>query len=320
MTKRYSRILVTGGAGFIGSHIVDRLLGEGFDVTVLDNLSMGNLENIAQHKGKKEFHFVKGDIRNFDLVRNTVKDIDAVFHEAAFVSVTLSLEDPMLVNDVNVTGTLNLLKAAVDLNVKRFILASSAAVYGETATPRKGEEIPPEPAQPYGVSKLAAESYTRSFYGSYGLETVALRYFNVFGPRQRFDIQSPYGGVITIFVNRLIRNMAPIIYGDGEQTRDFVYIRDLVEANMLALNSKNAAGDFFNIGTGIETSINKVAEALKNSLNKKDIKNVYAENRPGELKRGYADISKAKKALNYAPKFSFEQGIAELVKWYVKSQ
>jgi nucleoside-diphosphate-sugar epimerase len=318
MTKGYSRVLVTGGAGFVGSHIVDRLLSEGFDVTVLDNLSMGHLENIAHHKDKKEFQFVNGSITDFDLVRNTMKDIDAVFHEAAFVSVPLSLENPMLVNDVNVTGTLNLLKASVDLNVKRFILASSAAVYGETATPRKGEEIPPEPAQPYGVSKLAAESYTRSFYRSYGLETVALRYFNVFGPRQRFDIQSPYGGVITIFVNRLIRNMAPIIYGDGEQTRDFVYIQDVVEANMLALNNKNAVGEFFNIGSGTETSVNKVAEVLKNSLNKGDIMNVYAEPRKGELRRGFADIRKAKRMLNYSPRFSFEQGIADLVKWYVK--
>jgi len=320
VTKRYSRILVTGGAGFIGSHIVDRLLNEGFDVTVIDNLFMGHLENIAHNQNKSEFHYVKGDIRDFDLVKNTMKDIDAIFHEAAFVSVTLSLQNPMLVNDVNVSGTLNLLKAAVDLNVKRFIFASSAAVYGETPTPRRGEEIPPEPAQPYGVSKLAAEAYTRSFCKSYGLETVALRYFNAFGPRQSFDIQCVYGGVIAIFLNRLVRNMAPIIYGDGEQTRDFVYVQDIVEANMLALNSKNAVGEFFNIGSGTETSVNKAAQVLKDGLNKRDIKNVYMDARAGELKRGYADISKANRMLNYAPRFSFEKGIADLVSWYSKQQ
>lgn len=320
MAKHYSRILVTGGAGFIGSHIVDRLLNEGFDVTVIDDLSNGHLENIAHNQDKNEFHFVKGDIRDSDLVKNTMKDIDAVFHEAAFVSVTLSLQNPMLVNDVNVIGTLNLLKAAVDLNVKRFIFASSGAVYGETANPRRGEEIPPDPAQPYGVSKLAAESYTRSFYKSYGLETVVLRYSNVFGPRQSFDIQCTYGGVIAIFLNRLMRNMAPIVYGDGEQTRDFVYVKDVVEANMLALESKNAVGEFINIGTSIETSVNKVAQALKNSLDKRDIKNIYAEPRLGELKRGYLDISKAKSMLNYTPRFSFEKGIYDLVKWYTRDR
>ena len=318
MTPHYSRILVTGGAGFIGSHIVDRLLNEGFDVTVIDNFYMGHLENTAHHQSKSEFHFVKGDIRDFDLVRKTMKDIDAVFHEAAFVSVTLSLRDPMLVNDVNVSGTLNLLKASVDLNVKRFIVASSGAVYGDTGTPPRKEEDLPDPAQPYGVSKLAAESYTRAFYKSYGLETVALRYSNVFGPRQSFDIQCAYGGVVAIFLNRLMINMAPIIYGDGEQTRDFVYVQDVVEANMLALESKNAVGEFINIGTGTETSVNKVAQALKDSLDKRDIKNIYAEPRLGELKRGYVDISKAKRKLNYTPRFSFERGIADLVKWYMK--
>jgi UDP-glucose 4-epimerase len=320
MAKHYSRVIVTGGAGFIGGHIVDRLLKEGFDVTVIDNLSMGRLENIAQNEDKREFHFVKGDIRDFDLVKNTMKDIDAVFHEAASASVTLSLKNPMLVNDINVLGTLNLLKAAVELDVKRFIFASSAAVYGETALPRKGEEIPPDPTQPYGVSKLAAESYTRSFCKSYGLETVSLRYFNVYGPRQSFDINCAYGGAITIFLNRLMRSMPPIIYGDGEQTRDFVYVQDIVEANMLALNTKNAVGEFFNIGSGTAISVNQVAQVLKERLNKKDIKNVYAAERPAEVKHGYADISKAKRILNYTPRFLFEEGITNLVDWYSKDE
>jgi UDP-glucose 4-epimerase len=316
----YSKILVTGGAGFIGSHIVGRLLDESYDVTVLDDFSKGRLENLAPYMELKNFHLVKGDIRDFDLVRRVIKDVDAVFHEAAFVSVVLSIEDPVLVNDVNLTSTLNLLKAAVDSGVKRFVFASSAAVYGETASPLMVEEMPTAPTSPYGVSKLAAESYTRSFYKTYGLETVALRYFNVYGPRQSFDIQSGYGGVITLFLRRLAKNMDLIIYGDGEQTRDFVYVQDVVQANMLALHSKNAAGDFFNIGSGYRTTVNEVAWALKASLNKKDIKSVYADPRPGEVKHGYANINKAKNALGYAPRFSLKEGIAYLVDWHNASE
>jgi nucleoside-diphosphate-sugar epimerase len=316
MKKDYNRILVTGGAGFIGSHLVDRLLREGFEVTVIDNFSNGRLENLASYLGRKDFHLVKGDIRDFNLVKDIIKEVDAVFHEAAFVSIVLSIENPVLVNDVNVTSTLNLLKASVDSNVKRFVFASSAAIYGETKSPLMVEDMLPAPTSPYGVSKLAAESYTRSFYKTYGLDTVALRYFNVYGPRQSFDIQSSYGGVITLFLNRLIRNMEPVIYGDGEQTRDFVYIQDVVEANMLALNKKSAAGESFNIGSGCRTTINQIAQTIKTSLNRNDIKNVYADPRQGEVKHGYADINKARRLLNYAPRFSFEQGIADLAAWY----
>jgi nucleoside-diphosphate-sugar epimerase len=174
----------------------------------------------------------------------------------------------------------------------------------------------PMPTSPYGVSKLAAESYAHSFYKAYGLETVALRYFNVYGPRQSFDIQSCYGGVITLFLNRLMKNTELVIYGDGEQTRDFVYVQDVVEANMLALNSKNAVGEFLNIGSGDKTSVNQVAQVVKDSLNKKDIKNVYVDPRRGEFKDVHADINKAKRLLNYAPRFSLKLGIADLVEWY----
>ncbi len=316
MKENNGNVLVTGGAGFIGSHLVDRLLKEGFEVTVIDNFSKGRLENIASYPGRKDFHLVKGDIRDFNLVKDIMKDIDAVFHEAAFVSVVLSIEDPVLVNDVNVTSTLNLLKASVDSNVKRFVFASSAAIYGETKSPLMVEDMFPAPTSPYGVSKLAAESYTRAFYKTYGLDTVALRYFNVYGPRQSFDIQSGYGGVITLFLNRLIKNMELVIYGDGEQTRDFVYIQDVVEANMLALNTKSAAGESFNIGSGGRTTVNQVAQTIKNSLNRNEIKKVYADPRPGEVKHAYADINKAIKMLNYSPRFSFAQGIADLIAWY----
>jgi len=320
MARRYSRVLVTGGAGFIGSHLVDRLLKEGFEVTVIDDLSTGRLENIAHNQNRKDFHFVKGDIRDRDLVKKTVKDMDAVFHEAALVSITFSVQNPILANDINVSGTLNLLKASSDLDVKRFIYASSAAVYGETSLPQKREDMSTNPTSPYGVSKLAAENYVRSFHTVYGLETVSLRYFNVYGPRQSFDIQCAYGGVITIFLNRLLRNLSPIIYGDGEQTRDFVYIQDIVKANMLALNNKNVAGEFFNIGNGTIISVNQVAEVLKDAMNRRGLKNTYEETRIGDVRHSYADVSKAKKILGYNPRFSFKKGIAELIDWYTKNK
>jgi len=316
MAQDYTRVLVTGGAGFIGSHLVDMLLSEGLEVTVVDDLSSGKAENIANHAGKEEFHFVKGDIRDFDMVKETLKDIDAVFHEAALASVTFSIQNPVLVNDINVVGTLNLLKASSDLGVKRFIYASSAAVYGDTSSPKKREDMTPNPTSPYGVSKLAAENYVKTFHKVYGLQTVSLRYFNVYGPRQRFDIQSAYGGAITIFTNRLLRNLPPIIHGDGEQTRDFVYIKDVVEANMLALRKKNATGEVFNIGTGKGTSVNQVADVLKNALKRKDLENIHTDPRPNDLRHGYADTKKAEKTIGYSPKVSIEEGIAELVNWY----
>jgi nucleoside-diphosphate-sugar epimerase len=318
MTGEYSRVLVTGGAGFIGSHLVDRLLNEGFEVTVIDNLETGRLENMKHHQTKENFHFIKGNILDFDLVKETMKGIDAVFHEAALASVTLSVENPILTNEVNVTGTLNLLKASTDLHIKRFIYASSAAVYGYNYSPRKREDMATNPASPYGVSKLAAENYVKLFYKVHNLESISLRYFNVYGPRQRFDINCAYGGAITIFTNRFLNNLSPIIYGDGEQTRDFVYIQDIVEANMLALKTKDAAGEVFNIGTGINTSLNQVADILKEKMDRKKLKTIYAAPRPAEIKHGYADISKAKRILGFHPKFSLEEGLSSLANWYKK--
>ena len=315
-SRKYQKILVTGGAGFIGSHIVDKLMEKGFEVTVLDNLDSGHIENIESHQGKENFHFIKGDIRDLDLIKKTLKDVDVVFHEAALASVTLSVQNPMLSNDINVTGTLNLLKASSDLGVKRFIYASSAAVYGDTKTPEKREDMMTNPKSPYGISKLAAENYVKIFHKLYGLETVSLRYFNVYGPRQRFDLQCAYGGVITIFTNRLLRDMPPVIFGDGEQTRDFVYIGDVVEANMLALNRKKAAGEAFNIGTGLSVSVNQIAKILKDIMNKHKLTNVHADPRPAEGRHGYANISKAEKILGFHPKVSIKDGLTKLVDWY----
>jgi UDP-glucose 4-epimerase len=315
---KYHKILVTGGAGFIGSHIVDKLMEDDFDVTVIDDLHTGSLANISHNRRKKNFHFAEGDVRDINLVRKTLKDIDVVFHEAALANVALSVKDPITTNQVNVEGTLNLLKASSDLNVQRFIFASSAAVYGTTSSPQKRENDSLNPTSPYGVSKLAAENYVRVFHRLYGLKTVCLRYFNVYGPRQRVDVQGNYGGAISIFINRILNDMPPIIQGDGQQTRDFVYVNDVVEANMLAMRSENAAGEAFNIGTGKNISIRQLAHILKHVMSKENLEDVYTEPRPTDIKHGYADISKAKAILSYEPQFSIEKGLTELVNWYTK--
>jgi len=247
------------------------------------------------------------------LVKSILQDVDAVFHEAALVGMTCSVEDPVLANEVNVTGTLNLLKACVDSDVKRFIYASSAAVYGKTGALPHHEGLIPRPISPYGASKLAAENYVKVFYETYGLETVCLRYFNVYGPRQTYN---PYSGVITIFINRLLGNLPPIIYGDGEQTRDFVNIQDVVDANMLGLTRKNAVGEVFNIATGIATTVNQVASMLQEIVGKTRLKPVYTNPRMGDIQHSYADVSKAREVLRHNPKVSLKEGLAELVEWY----
>ena len=315
MPLDFSEILVTGGAGFIGSHIVDRLLDEELKVRVLDNLSTGEKKNLAQHQNKKSFQFIEGDIRNFDLVKKAVEGVDAVIHEAALVSVTRSVEDPLLSNEINVTGTVNLLKACVDAHVKRFVLASSCAVYGDTKTLPNHENLAPKPLAPYAADKLAAENYAKVFHEVYGLETVSLRYFNVYGPRQKYG---PYSGVISIFINRLLKNEPPIICGDGKQTRDFINVKDVVKANMLALSKQKVAGEVFNISTGEATTLNKLAETVQKIMDKTDLKPVHAEPRPGDIKHSYGDINKAKRNLEYTPKVQLEEGLSELVKWYSK--
>jgi nucleoside-diphosphate-sugar epimerase len=313
LTGQYSKILVAGGAGFIGSHIVDRLLDMNSEVTVLDNMYTGRLENLEQHKQNRNLHVIKGDVRRFKLVKSIVKDVDAVLNHAAVVSVRRSVEQPLLANDVNVKGALTLLQTSLNSGVERFIQASSASVYGDVRDLPVNENTPPNPISPYAVAELAAENYAKVYYQVYGLKTVRLRYFNVYGPRQTY---SPYSGATTIFVNQLLRNQSPKIFGDGEQTRDLVYVQDVVSANILALTKKDAIGEVFNIATGKEISVNTLVHTLGKIIGKKDLKPIYEDPNPGEIRRSYAGIEKARKILGYEPVFSLEKGLKKLVEWY----
>jgi nucleoside-diphosphate-sugar epimerase len=313
MVRQNSKILVAGGAGFIGSHIVDKLLGAGAEVTVLDNLYTGKMENIEHHKRNKNFHFVKGDVRNFRLVKDIARNLDAVFNDAAIVSVPRSVENPLLANEVNVKGTLNLLKASLDSSLKRFVQASSASVYGDAKTLPIHENLPAKPISPYAVSELAAENYAKVFHKVYGLETVCLRYFNVYGPRQTY---SAYSGATTIFVNQLAYNKPPTIESDGEQTRDFVYVEDVASANLLALTKKGAVGEVFNIATGEATTINRLVETLQKVMGKEHLKPVHKEPRSGDIRYSYAGIERARKILGYEPMFPLEKGLKNLAEWY----
>ena len=305
------RVLVTGGAGFIGSHTVDHLLAEGVEVVVLDNLRSGRLENIRQHVNKGNFRFVRGDIRDSHLVKDLVSDVDAVIHLAALVSVPESIKDPALTYAINVNGTLNLLKASVDFGVKRFVYASSCAVYGDSENLPIKEDYPPKPLSPYASSKLTAEDYVRKYNRNFGLETVCLRYFNVYGPRQ---ICSNYSGVITRFINRLTNDLPLVIFSDGEQTRDFVYVTDVAEANVLALKHAKAIGEIFNIGTGVGTTINRLASMLLELEGKNSLETVHSEPREGDIRHSVADISKVKEKLGYCPKVSLKDGLKRLLR------
>jgi len=301
-------VLVTGGAGFIGSNLVLELVNQGYNVRVLDNFTTGNTNNLSEVRNKIEI--IKGDIRDIKLVRKSVKDIDYILHEAAEVSVQRSIEDPYTTNDVNVNGTLNILLAARDSNVKRIIYASSCAVYGDTKNLPIKENEKPNPLSIYALTKLIGEKYCDIFYRLYGLENVILRYFNVYGPRQSPD--SPYAAVIPIFIKKLSNNEQPIIYGDGEQSRDFVFVKDVVQANILAMKKENIANEIFNISYGNNTTINQLFITLNKILGK-DIKPKYGKARTGDIKHSLGDITKAREILNYEPKYSLEDGLKEMV-------
>jgi len=311
MQFKYKKALVTGGAGFIGSHLVDALLSAGCNVTVLDNLSSGNISNLDPVRDRIEF--IQGDIREKADLDRAVKGCDLVFHEAAVVSVVETVREPIQSAMVNDIGALNLLESARENGIRRVIFASSAAVYGDDSDVPNREEMIPRPKSPYAVQKLANELYARTYNDLWGLETVCLRYFNVFGPRQ--DPSSPYSGVISIFMDRSVSNICPVIYGDGDQYRDFVYVKDVVRANMLAAVSSNAAGGKFNIGTGRHISINDLWGMVSELSGYEGVPE-YAQARPGDIVESVSSIRHAEKVLDYHPAFSFEKGLEETYAWF----
>ncbi len=304
-----TKVLVTGGAGFIGSHVVEGLVHDDYGVKVVDNLSAGSLANIHSCMRDGRVSFIKGDIRDIEVVRKCLKDVDLVVHLAAMVSVPLSFEQPFLTHEINVKGTLNLLKSCSKANVKKFIFVSSCSVYGEpTCLPVK-EEHPTSPLSPYAESKLIAERHCKAFEETYGLKTVILRLFNVYGPRQTLN---DYSGVITRFVEKIKCKLPLTIYGDGSQTRDFVHVQDVVDAILRALKNSNAEGKAFNVGFGKPTSVNSLAKTVLELTDAKlDV--VYEEARHGEVKHIYADISQAKEWLGYKPEISLEDGLRSLL-------
>jgi nucleoside-diphosphate-sugar epimerase len=310
------RALVTGGAGFIGSHLVDGLLEAGHTVTVLDNLATGLRSNLDHCID--QIRFIEGDIRHLETVRQAVFEQDWVFHQAALGSVPRSIADPITSNAVNVEGTLNMLVASKDAGVKRFLYASSSSVYGDTPTLPKVETMPTKPQSPYALTKLAAEEYCRIFYQVYGLETVALRYFNVFGPRQRPDSQ--YAAVIPKFITAILAGQSPVINGDGQHSRDFTYVANNVSANLLAANapSANVAGKVFNIACDQQFSLLELVEAINQVLGK-DIKPQFGSPRAGDVQHSRADIKKATIAFGYFPRKTFLDGLNLTIPTYLDS-
>jgi nucleoside-diphosphate-sugar epimerase len=307
------RCLVTGGAGFIGSHIAERLFNEGNFVRVLDNFSSGKKENIKFAERGNDFELIEGDIREYKTCLNSTKDIDYVFHQAALRSVPKSMKDPYSYNDVNINGTLNLLKASNENKVKRFVFASSSSVYGETDVFPEKEDFLPQLISPYALSKLTGEYYCRIFKVNYKLETISLRYFNVFGPRQSIDDE--YAVVIPKFISLMLKDMQPPIHGDGKQSRDFSYIDNVVLANLLAASAEDTKCDVFNVANNKDHTILELVKIL-NKIMGKSIKPVFTPIRQGDVYRTFADISRAKKFLGYRPKVDFETGLKYTVEWF----
>lgn len=301
--------MVTGGAGFIGSHIVDRLVDNGCWVRVVDNLSTGKLENISGHLESGKVDFVEGDVRDASVVKKSVEDVDVVVHLAAVISVPFSVENPDFTFDVNVKGTMNLLRACAEAKVGKLVFISSCAVYGEPKFLPVTEEHPANPISPYAESKLAAEKFCVGFHEKQLLRSVVLRLFNVYGPRQGVN---DYCGVITRFIDQGRQGSPLVIYGDGWQTRDFVNIRDVVQAVSGAIEREYAEGKVFNIGSGVPTSVNELAETLLESA-KLDSQILHEEPRLGEIRHSYADISKAEKLLLYRPTVSLRDGLRALL-------
>jgi len=308
-----AKILVTGGAGFIGSNLTEALLKQGHQVRVLDNFSTGKRENLAFNGAYPSFEIIEGDIRDLNFCQKTIKGTEFVFHQAALPSVQRSMEDPLTSNSVNVEGTLNVLLAARDAGVRRLIYASSSSVYGDTPTLPKREVMPANPLSPYALQKYIGEQYCRLFFQLYGLETVSLRYFNIFGPKQ--DPTSIYSAVIPKFIDALLEGRPPVIFGDGEQSRDFTYIDNVLQANLLAMTREHLNGETINIACGRRTSVNQLLNILKNIMGSKVLP-IYQERRKGDVRDSLADIQKGKQVLNYEPQVEIEAGLKRTVEYF----
>lgn len=309
------RYVVTGGAGFIGSNTVDELVRRGDSVVVLDDLSSGKEENLTEIRSK--ISFIKGSITDLETVRKAMHEADYVLHLAARASVPRSVKDPLETNKINVEGTLNVLVAARDAKVKRVVFAASSSAYGETPTLPKVESMRPEPISPYGVSKYVGELYAQTFGRVYGLENVCLRYFNIFGPRQ--DPTSLYSGVLAKFCSAFLEGTPPVVFGDGEQSRDFTYVDNAVTANLLACETPNVSGKVFNIGAGGRVTLNETIAHLAKLTGAK-LETKYEPAREGDIRDSQADITQARELLKYEPAVTFEEGLSRTLEWYREAQ
>jgi UDP-N-acetylglucosamine/UDP-N-acetyl-alpha-D-glucosaminouronate 4-epimerase len=308
--------VVTGGAGFIGSHIADALTRNGLRVRVVDDLSTGHRENLEEIKG--EVDFTQGSVADEQLLKKVLDGAELVFHEAAIPSVARSVEQPRQSHVASVDGTFSLLLAARDRNVKRIVYAASSSAYGDTPTLPKKEDMRPDPLSPYAVAKLVGEYYCQVFARVYGLETISLRYFNVFGPRQ--DPGSQYSGVVSRFISCLLNNQQPVIYGDGEQSRDFTYIDNVIDANLKAASVTSGFGSVVNVANGERISLNQLLEELKAIVGKPEVKASYQEARLGDVKHSLADISRARELLRYQPSVGLSEGLKRTIDWWKTSR
>ncbi len=306
-----NRFLVTGGAGFIGSNIAAKLISQGCFVRVIDNLLTGKKSNLADIIDKIEF--IEADMGDEEIARSAMKNIDVVLHQGALPSVPRSVDDPAETHRHCLDATFTLLLAARDAGIKRFVYASSSSAYGDTPTLPKVETMPPRPLSPYAVGKLAGEYYCSVFYEVFGLETISLRYFNVFGPHQ--DPTSQYAAAIPAFVTAILKDQQPTVFGDGRQTRDFTYVDNVVEANLLAATAEHTAGQVLNIACGKAVTVNETIDVI-NELLGKNIKPLYTDPRPGDIKHSLADITLAEKLLAYKPTIPFKQGLQVAIDWY----
>ena len=305
------RALVTGGSGFIGSHLVEGLLKNGYAVRVLDNFATSRRENLA--KVLNDIDIIEGDVRNLTTVRNAARNVDVIFHEAALPSVERSVRNPLESNDVNIAGTLNVLVAARDANVRRVVYAASSAAYGNQPSLPKEETMTPDPLSPYAIGKLAGEQYLKVFQSLYGLSTISLRYFNIFGPRQ--DPTTQYAGVIAKFATCALEGKPFPVFGDGEQSRDFTYVENAVQANLLAADAELKDSPVVNIAFGQRTTLNQIIEML-NELTGQNLRTEYAPERSGDVRHSHASIERARKILGYAPSVDVLEGLRRTLEWY----